>query len=179
MLLLASIPGFTRADELDGPGRRHRQRVDGGNNCCDGDGQRKLSVELSADPRDESRGNKNRAQDKRDRDNRAGDFCHGFQSRLASIQPLPIQRSMFSTTTIASSTTMPIAKTNPNRDRLLSENPSAAMMPKVPMSDTGTSIIGKRVARQSCKKIKTTMKTRTKASINVRTTAFTDSRTKT
>ena len=36
-------------------------------------------------------------------------------------------RSTFSTTTIASSTTMPIASTRPNSDRLLSEKPKAAM----------------------------------------------------
>ena len=37
------------------------------------------------------------------------------------------------------------------------------MTAKVPMSETGTSIIGINVARQSCRKINTTMKTRTNA----------------
>ena len=39
--------------------------------------------------------------------------------------PRSSQRSMFSMTTIESSTTMPTASTSPNRDRLLSENPRA------------------------------------------------------
>ena len=37
--------------------------------------------------------------------------------------PAAMLRSTFSTTTIASSTTMPIASTRPNSDRLLSVNP--------------------------------------------------------
>ena len=37
------------------------------------------------------------------------------------LRPLSMLRSTFSTTTIASSTTMPIASTNPNNERLLSE----------------------------------------------------------
>ncbi len=37
------------------------------------------------------------------------------------LRPLRSSRSTFSTTTIASSTTMPIASTRPNSDRLLSE----------------------------------------------------------
>ena len=44
---------------------------------------------------------------------------------------------------------MPIASTSPKSDRLLSENPSMAMMANVPTSDTGTAIMGMIVARQS------------------------------
>jgi len=44
----------------------------------------------------------------------------------------------FSTTTIASSTTIPMARTRPNSDRLLSEKTQrGAMKKKVPISDTG------------------------------------------
>ena len=39
-------------------------------------------------------------------------------------------RSTFSTTTMASSTTMPIASTRPNSDRLFSVKPNAAMKKK-------------------------------------------------
>ena len=74
---------------------------------------------------------------------------------------------MFSTTTMASSTTMPMASTRPNSDRLFSEKPSSAMTAKVPISDTGTSIIGSSVARQSCRNTSTTTKTRTNASKSV------------
>jgi hypothetical protein len=91
-------------------------------------------------------------------------------------RPLAICRSMFSSTTMASSTTMPIAKTSPNSVRLFSVKPSAAMTAKVPMSETGTSIIGRIMARQSCKKNSTTRATRTTAMTRVRRTSATDSR---
>ncbi len=58
---------------------------------------------------------------------------------------------MFSTTTMASSTTMPIASTRPNSDRLFSEKPSAAMTAKVPTMATGTAISGMMAARQFCR----------------------------
>src|SRR3954471_18223973 len=81
--------------------------------------------------------------------------------------PSASQRSTFSTTTIASSTTMPIASTNPNSDRLLSENPKIAITANVPMSDTGTATIGMIVARQFCRNTSTTINTRMNASISV------------
>src|SRR5258708_26708455 len=65
-------------------------------------------------------------------------------------RPAAMLRSTFSTTTIASSTTIPIARTRPNSDRLLSENPKIAMKKKVPISDTGIATIGMMAARQVC-----------------------------
>ena len=62
---------------------------------------------------------------------------------------------------------MPIASTSPNRERLFSENPSMAMTANVPISDTGTAIMGMIVARQSWRKTSTTINTRMKASIRV------------
>ena len=50
------------------------------------------------------------------------------------------------------------------------------MTANVPMSDTGTSIIGKIIAFQSCKKTRTTIPTSTTASIRVLKTSATDSR---
>ena len=44
---------------------------------------------------------------------------------FAGVIPSRILRSTFSTTTIASSTTMPTASTSPNSDRLFSDMPSA------------------------------------------------------
>jgi len=81
--------------------------------------------------------------------------------------PLDIHRSTFSTTTIASSTTMPMASTSPNSVRLFSENPNSVITAKVPMRETGTSIMGSKVARQSCRNTSTTMNTSTKASKSV------------
>ena len=98
-----------------------------------------------------------------------GPVTSSIALRVASRgdSPLASQRSTFSTTTIASSTTMPIASTSPNSDRLFSEKPSSAMTANVPISDTGTAIIGMIVARQFCRNTSTTMKTRTNASISV------------
>jgi hypothetical protein len=83
-------------------------------------------------------------------------------------------RSTFSTTTIASSTTMPMARTKPNSDRLLSENPNAAMKKNVPMSDTGIATIGMTAARQVWRNRMTTRTTRMIASAMVSTTASID-----
>ena len=68
-------------------------------------------------------------------------------------------RSTFSTTTMASSTTMPTARTRPNSVKLLIENPSAAITAKVPTSDTGIAMIGMIAGRHPCKNTSTTMTT--------------------
>ncbi len=90
-------------------------------------------------------------------------------------RPVAISRSMFSKTTMASSTTMPMASTRPNSVRLFSVKPKSFITAKVPMRETGTSIIGRIMARQSCKKKRTTMATRITASRRVLKTSFTDS----
>ncbi|MCY1410292.1 hypothetical protein D9M71_256580 [compost metagenome] len=51
-------------------------------------------------------------------------------------------RSTFSTTTMASSTRMPMARTMPNRVSTLIEKPSASMTANVPISATGTTRVG-------------------------------------
>ena len=53
-----------------------------------------------------------------------------------------MMRSTFSTTTIASSTTMPITSTMPNIVSTLIEKPSASSTPKVPSRAIGTTIVG-------------------------------------
>src|SRR3954462_1305425 len=95
------------------------------------------------------------------------------------LKPCSIHRSTFSTTTIASSTTMPIASTMPNSDRLFSENPTAFMTASVPISDTGTANSGMIVARQVWRNTSTTSTTRSVASISVLTTSWIDSLTNT
>ena len=57
-------------------------------------------------------------------------------------------RVTFSTTTIASSTTMAIANTKPNRVSVLMENPNKDMTAKVPINDTGMVMHGINTARQ-------------------------------
>src|SRR5207247_10555634 len=86
--------------------------------------------------------------------------------------------STFSSTTTASSTTMPIASTNPNSERVFREKPIAAIAAKVPISDTGTASNGIMEARQLCRKITTTNTTSNIASTSVWNTALIDSRVK-
>ena len=83
-------------------------------------------------------------------------------------------RSTFSTTTMASSTTMPMARTSPNSDRLLSVKPNAAMNRNVPISETGMATSGMIAARQVCRNTITTSTTSTMASAIVSITASTD-----
>ena len=55
-------------------------------------------------------------------------FLHRLVRRLARRQAAAAMlRSTFSTTTIASSTTMPIASTRPNSDSVLIEKPNASI----------------------------------------------------
>ena len=65
--------------------------------------------------------------------------------------------STASTTTIASSTTRPIASTRPKSDSVLIEKPSSGKSANVPTSETGTASSGISVARQPCRKTNTTM----------------------
>ena len=92
-------------------------------------------------------------------------------------RPASILRSTFSTTTMASSTTMPIASTRPNSDSVLIEKPKPSITAKVPMIDTGTATSGMIEARQVCRKIITTSTTSATASSRVWITDLIDSRT--
>src|SRR5687768_15433435 len=82
-------------------------------------------------------------------------------------KPFSMFLSTFSTTTMASSTTIPIASTNPNSDSALMENPNASISANVPMMDTGTASNGMIEARQVCRNTITTITTSAKASSNV------------
>ena len=72
-----------------------------------------------------------------------------------------------STTTMALSTTIPIASTNANKVIKLSVMPKNCMKKKVPIKETGTAMAGIRVDLQSPKNINTTKLTSKKASIKV------------
>ena len=95
-----------------------------------------------------------------------GPATSSIARRVASraVSPCASHRSTFSTTTIASSTTIPMASTSPNSERLCSEKPSSVITANVPTSDTGTAIIGTSVARHCCRKMSTTTNTSTTAS---------------
>ena len=88
-------------------------------------------------------------------------------SRGAS--PCSMWCSTASTTTIASSTTSPIASTSPNSDSVLIENPSSGNTANVPTSDTGTASSGISVARNPCRNTNTTRITSPSASNSVLT----------
>ncbi len=87
-------------------------------------------------------------------------------------------RSTFSTTTIASSTTMPMASTSASRVTVLAENPTASRTAKVPIRLTGTATVGMMVARSLPRNRNTTITTRTNASARVFSTSRMVSETK-
>lgn len=80
-----------------------------------------------------------------------GDVTLPMASIVASFgdMPFPIFTCTASTTTIASSTTSPMASTRPSSETMFMVKPSSGNATNVPMSDTGIAISGISVARQS------------------------------
>ena len=74
-------------------------------------------------------------------------------------RPFSIFRSTFSTTTMASSTTIPMARTRPNRLSALIEKPNRCITANVPTIDIGTAISGMIDARHVCRNRMTTRTT--------------------
>ena len=68
---------------------------------------------------------------------------------------------------MASSTTMPMASTRPNRLSALIEKPKMYITAKVPTIETGTASSGMIEARQVCRNTTTTTTTRATASNSV------------
>ena len=92
------------------------------------------------------------------------------------VKPLSIWCSTFSITTIASSTTSPIASTIAKSVNVFIEKSIKMNAAKVPIRDTGTAKSGINVARQLCKKTKITTTTKINASTKVCATSSIDSR---
>ena len=90
-------------------------------------------------------------------------------SRASEIPP-SILAITASTTTMASSTTVPIASTNANSVRMFSEKPAIETTANVPISDTMIEMEGISVALKFCRKKYTTRITRRMAMISVSTT---------
>ena len=84
---------------------------------------------------------------------------------------------MFSITTIASSTTMPVARMMPKSVRVLIEKPISLVNANAPISDTGMVTAGMIVLRQVCRKTKMTSTTSAIASASVLRTSLIDSST--
>ena len=79
------------------------------------------------------------------------------------VMPASMWRLVFSSTTIASSTTKPVATVIAISDRLLSLKPSRYITPKVPSSDTIVATAGTIVARTLRRNALTTSTTRISA----------------
>ncbi len=89
-----------------------------------------------------------------------------------------MSRSTFSSTTMASSTTMPVASTIANKVSVLIEKPNAYRPAKDPMSEIGTAMKGMSVARQLCRNTNTTASTSRAAMKRVWITSLIDASTK-
>ena len=76
-------------------------------------------------------------------------------------------RTMFSISTIASSTRMPVTSVIASRLTRLSEKPIASMAQKVGMTESGSAIAVTSVARISRRKMNTTTTARAAPSISV------------
>ena len=85
-------------------------------------------------------------------------------------------RAIFSSTTMASSTTNPVAMVNAINDRLFRLNPHRYMAAKVPISETGTATAGISVARPERRKTKTTRITSATEIISVCSTSSSEAR---
>ena len=79
-------------------------------------------------------------------------------------RPASMWRWMFSSTTMASSTTRPMASTMASRVRVLMEKPISAIRAKAPISDTGMVTSGISVARRERRNRKMISTTSTTAS---------------
>ncbi len=83
---------------------------------------------------------------------------------------------MFSITTMASSTTKPVATVSAIKDRLFRLKPNRYMAPRVPTSESGTDRLGIRVARALRRNTKITITTRMMASVSSNSTSCTEAR---
>ena len=103
----------------------------------------------------------------RDGDDRSGDLGHRLDRRLARRQPAgdPALDVLQHDDGVVDDDAD--RQHQAEQRQVVEREPSAAMTANVPISDTGTSIIGRIVPFQSWRKTSTTMNTRTNASISV------------
>ena len=97
-----------------------------------------------------------------------------FRAASRGDSPSSMCRWMFSTTTMASSTTIPMARTRASRVSVLTEKPRAWKAANVPTMETGIAREGMMVARQLRRKRRMTRTTRAKATKIVSSTSATD-----
>ncbi len=97
-----------------------------------------------------------------------------FNAAWNGARPSSMWRKIFSTTTIASSTTSPIASTSASNVNVLTLKPASAISANAPIRLTGIVTSGMIDARNVRRNTKTTSATRIVASVTVRYTDFTD-----
>ena len=85
-------------------------------------------------------------------------------------------RTVFSSTTMASSTRNPTANTMPMRDRVSRLNPAGSMRAQVPSREMGRTMLGTTVSRMRPRKKKITITTMMRAMPTVTCTSWSDSR---
>ena len=90
--------------------------------------------------------------------------------------PFSMCRTMFSSITMASSTTKPMESVSAMSDRLSKLYPRGTMTANVPTMDIGSARLGMAVAEKLRRKRKITRTTRTRAASMVTLTSFTDAR---
>jgi len=99
-----------------------------------------------------------------------------FRAAASAVSPFSICRTIFSSMTMASSTTKPTARVSAIMEMLLTENPSRCMTEKVPTIDIGTAREGMMVAERFLRKRKITMTTSPMVKKRVCLTSSIDSR---
>ncbi len=99
-----------------------------------------------------------------------------LSAAFSGVSPSSRCRVMFSSMTMASSTTNPVAMVSAISVRLFSEKPARCITAKVPTSDSGTAIDGMIVAESFLRKMKVTITTRMVASISSCCTSVTAAR---
>src|SRR3954462_9147514 len=97
-----------------------------------------------------------------------------YDALIGSL-PISMWRTMFSSITMASSTTKPTASVSAISDRLSSEYPNRYITAKVPISDIGSARLGMFVAEMLRRNTEITMMARNSVSISVNLTSPTDS----
>ena len=98
-----------------------------------------------------------------------------LKAALTRFQPICIYRAMFSSIIMASSTTTPIAKARPKREKVFRVNPNQFIKIKVPIIDVGIARRILTVADQDPRKSQQTKEVRNAESNRVKINSLTDS----
>ena len=89
-----------------------------------GERDAELAEERPGLPGQEGQGHEDRGERRRRRDDREEDLPVPSTAAARGPMPAPRRRTMFSSTTMASSTTRPVASTSASRVRMLTEKPA-------------------------------------------------------